>query len=74
MAVSKELKQQLLGSSVYIQIFKEERVLELYAKLQGEYRLVQSYPICEFSGGLGRNAVKGISKAQKAFTALIRAI
>ncbi|PVF11170.1 transpeptidase, partial [Yersinia pestis] len=29
MAVSKELKQQLLGSSVYIQIFKEERVLEL---------------------------------------------
>ncbi len=67
MAVSKELKQQLLGSSVYIQIFKEERVLELYAKLQGEYRLVQSYPICEFSGGLGPKRREGDFKSPEGF-------
>ncbi|AHK20098.1 peptidoglycan meso-diaminopimelic acid protein amidase [Yersinia similis] len=66
-AVSKELKQQLLGSSVYIQIFKEERILELYAKLQGEYRLVQSYPICEFSGGLGPKRREGDFKSPEGF-------
>lgn len=30
--VSKEYKQQLMGSPVYIQIFKEERTLDLYVK------------------------------------------
>lgn len=66
-AVSKELKQQLLGSSVYIQIFKEERTLELYARLQGEYRLVQSYRICEFSGGLGPKRREGDFKSPEGF-------
>lgn len=31
--VSKEYKQQLMGSPVYIQIFKEERTLDLYVKM-----------------------------------------
>ena len=30
--VSKELKKQLIGTPVFIQIFKEERTLELYGK------------------------------------------
>lgn len=66
--------QQLLGSPVYIQIFKEERKLELYAKMGNEFRLVNSFPICNFSGGLGRSAVKGILKAPKAFIASTPAI
>jgi murein L,D-transpeptidase YafK len=43
------VKQQLLGSPVYIQIFKEERKLELFAKVQDKYQLVQSFNICKFS-------------------------
>ena len=69
-AVSKELKKQLLGSSVYIQIFKEERTLELYAKLQGKYHLVQSYRICEFSGGLGPKRREGDLKSPEGFYAI----
>ncbi|EKN4183254.1 transpeptidase [Yersinia ruckeri] len=65
--MAKELKQQLLGSSVYIQIFKEERTLELYARLQGEYRLIQSYRICNFSGGLGPKRREGDFKSPEGF-------
>lgn len=65
--VTKELKQQLLGSPVYIQIFKEERTLELYALLQGEYRLVDSYRICNFSGGLGPKRTEGDFKSPEGF-------
>lgn len=67
--VSKELKKQLIGTPVYIQIFKEERTLELYGKIGNEYRLLDTYRICNFSGGLGLNVVKAILKARKVFTA-----
>ncbi|ANI29521.1 transpeptidase [Yersinia entomophaga] len=66
-AVTNALKQQLLGSPVYIQIFKEERTLELYARLQGEYRLVRSYQICNFSGGLGPKRREGDFKSPEGF-------
>jgi len=65
--VSAQLKQQLLGAPVYIQIFKEERKLELYAELQGEYRLLSSYPICNFSGGLGPKRKEGDFKSPEGF-------
>nr|EKQ9175876.1 transpeptidase [Cronobacter sakazakii] len=50
--IKKELKQQLMGSPVYIQIFKEERTLELYVKMGEQYQLLDSYRICNYSGGL----------------------
>ncbi|PWC10011.1 transpeptidase [Brenneria roseae subsp. americana] len=65
--ITKELKQQLLGSPIYIQIFKEERVLELYAQLSGEYRLLESYPICKYSGGLGPKRIEGDLKSPEGF-------
>ncbi|WJV53036.1 peptidoglycan meso-diaminopimelic acid protein amidase [Pectobacteriaceae bacterium CE90] len=65
--VTKELKQPLLGSPVYIQIFKEERVLELYAKEGNEYHLIQSYPICKYSGGLGPKRIEGDLKSPEGF-------
>lgn len=67
--VSKEYKQQLMGSPVYIQIFKEERTLDLYVKMGEQYQLLDSYKICNYSGGLGRNSVRVISKVRKDFTA-----
>ncbi|WP_034912569.1 MULTISPECIES: peptidoglycan meso-diaminopimelic acid protein amidase [Erwinia] len=65
--VSKELKKQLLGTPVYIQIFKEERTLELYGKIGTEYRLIDSYRICNFSGGLGPKRRQGDFKSPEGF-------
>lgn len=65
--VSKELKKQLLGTPVYIQIFKEERTLELYGKIGNEYRLLDSYRICNFSGGLGPKRRQGDFKSPEGF-------
>lgn len=67
--VSKELKKQLLGTPVYIQIFKQERTLELYGKIGNDFRLLDSYRICNFSGGLGPKRRQAILKARKDFTA-----
>ncbi|SFN38590.1 Murein L,D-transpeptidase YafK [Izhakiella capsodis] len=65
--VSKELKKQLLGAPVYIQIFKQERTLELYGKVGNEYRLLDSYRICNFSGGLGPKHRPGDFKSPEGF-------
>ncbi|EHD20365.1 MULTISPECIES: peptidoglycan meso-diaminopimelic acid protein amidase [Brenneria] len=65
--IKKELKQQLLGSPIYIQIFKEERLLELYAKVGNEYRLLEHYPICKYSGGLGPKRREGDLKSPEGF-------
>lgn len=65
--VSKEYKQQLIGSPVYIQIFKEERVLDLYVKIGEQYQLLDSYKICNYSGGLGPKRRRGDFKSPEGF-------
>ena len=65
--VNAALKKQLLGAPVYIQIFKQERKLELYAQLDGEFRLIGSYGICDFSGGLGNKRREGDFKSPEGF-------
>lgn len=65
--VSKEYKQQLMGSPVYIQIFKEERTLELYVKMGEQYQLMDSYKICNYSGGLGPKQRQGDFKSPEGF-------
>lgn len=60
-------QQQLLGSPVYIQIFKQERTLELYAKVEDKFRLVGAYRICDFSGGLGNKRQEGDFKSPEGF-------
>lgn len=66
-SVSKEYKQQLMGSPVYIQIFKEERTLELYVKMGEQYQLMDSYKICNYSGGLGPKQRQGDFKSPEGF-------
>jgi hypothetical protein len=63
--MSKEYKQQLMGSPVYIEIFKEERMLDLYVKMGETYQLLDSYRICNYSGGLGPNSARAISRVRK---------
>lgn len=64
---SKEIRQQLMGSPVYIQIFKEERILELWVKMGAQYSLLNSYDICNFSGGLGPKRREGDFKSPEGF-------
>ena len=65
--VSKEYKQQMMGSPVYIQIFKEERTLDLFVKMGETYQLLDSYKICNYSGGLGPKQRRAILKVLKGF-------
>ena len=65
--VSKPFGQQLAGTPVFIQIFKEERTLDLYGKVGNEYRLLNSFKICNFSGGLGPKRVEGDFKSPEGF-------
>lgn len=55
------------GMPVYIQILKEERRLNLYADIGNHYQLVQSFPICKFSGGLGPKRRAGDLKSPEGF-------
>ncbi|CAK9884423.1 MAG: hypothetical protein XXXJIFNMEKO3_00809 [Candidatus Erwinia impunctatus] len=56
------------GVPVYIQIIKEERVLELFGKSSdGEYHLIDSYKICNYSGGLGPKRSEGDFKSPEGF-------
>ncbi|STR41538.1 transpeptidase [Klebsiella michiganensis] len=63
--MSKEYKQQLMGSPVYIEIFKEERMLDLYVKMGETYQLLDSYRICNYSGGSVQSSARAISRAPK---------
>lgn len=65
--MSEQLKTELIGSPVYIQIFKSERVLELYAKVGNQFRLLNRFNICKFSGGLGPKRIQGDFKSPEGF-------
>ncbi|WP_241575276.1 peptidoglycan meso-diaminopimelic acid protein amidase [Rosenbergiella nectarea] len=65
--VSDQLKTELIGSPVFIQIFKSERTLELYAKVGNQFRLLNRFNICKFSGGLGPKRVQGDFKSPEGF-------
>lgn len=53
--MEKELKSVgfKTGNPVYIRIFKEEHILEIWIKDNSKYRLFKTYPVCYFSGGAG---------------------
>ncbi|NBN61213.1 L,D-transpeptidase family protein [Proteus sp. G2639] len=56
------------GRPIYIQIFKEENLLELYTeKLDGQLEKVRTYPICSYSGGLGPKKFQGDLKSPEGF-------
>ena len=59
---AKTLKLQV-GAPVFIRIFKQEAVLELWLKGAKHYQLFRSYPICAFSGALGPKTREGDGQA-----------
>ena len=62
--VAKGLRQ---GQLVFVRIFKQEAVLELWMEGDQGWRLFQSYPICRFSGRLGPKLKEGDRQAPEGF-------
>jgi murein L,D-transpeptidase YafK len=61
---AKDLRE---GEPVYLRIFKQEAVLELWMEGDEGWRLFQSYPICRFSGHLGPKLKQGDRQAPEGF-------
>ncbi|UJF25336.1 murein L,D-transpeptidase [Suttonella sp. R2A3] len=58
------------GSPVFVRIFKEEALLEVWIKGEGErFELFQQYPICTFSGDLGPKKRQGDKQSPEGFYA-----
>ena len=55
------------GAPVFIRIFKEESVLELWLRGTTDYRLVKVFPICKYSGSLGPKQKEGDRQAPEGF-------
>jgi len=51
------------GAPVFIRIFKQDAMLELWLKGAQRYQLLRSYPICAFSGALGPKTKEGDGQA-----------
>lgn len=58
-----------LGDPVYIRIFKEEALLEVWMRPHGvgQYELFETYPICKASGVLGPKLKEGDLQAPEGF-------
>jgi murein L,D-transpeptidase YafK len=71
--VEAQLRQDLakdglqLGSPVFIRIFKEPAVLEMWVQGSEVFHLFKSYNICRFSGDLGPKLKEGDRQAPEGF-------
>lgn len=55
------------GSPVFIRVFKQSKMLEIWLETKGQYRLFQAYPICYFSGQLGPKNKEGDLQVPEGF-------
>jgi murein L,D-transpeptidase YafK len=56
------------SAPILIRIYKEERTLEIWKQdRSGKFALLNSYPICKFSGNLGPKLVQGDYQAPEGF-------
>jgi len=53
--------------NIFIKIFKDEEVLELYVKESGSYQLFKTYPFCYASGTLGPKRKEGDLQVPEGF-------
>lgn len=63
--------QVYVGDPVFIRIFKEENILELWMKAEDDlaYSLIKTYPICNWSGKLGPKYAEGDHQSPEGFYA-----
>jgi len=56
-----------IKSDLYVRIFKEESVMEIWINSGMQYQFFKSYNICYFSGGLGTKTQSGDGKSPEGF-------
>jgi len=56
-----------VGDPIFIRIFKTEKILELWIKKDDKFYLVQTYPICAYSGALGPKLKQGDKQSPEGF-------
>ena len=56
-----------VGNPVFVRIFKEESLLEIWIKPEHEYLLFKQYPICAYSGHLGPKLKEGDRQSPEGF-------
>ena len=56
-----------IGQPVFIRIFKEEALLEIWIEVDGQYVHLKDYIICAFSGHLGPKLKEGDRQAPEGF-------
>lgn len=61
-----------LGAPVYVRIFKEESELEVWVKKGEAFELLQTWPICRWSGQLGPKLREGDGQAPEGFYSVDR--
>lgn len=64
-----EQSKVYVGDPVFIRIFKEENILELWMKAEdsAQYTLVKTYSICNWSGKLGPKFAEGDHQSPEGF-------
>lgn len=55
------------GSPIFIRIFKEPAVLEVWIEKRSRFELFETYPVCRFSGDLGPKIREGDGQAPEGF-------
>ena len=69
--MAKELKRSglYLGSPVFLRVFKQEKVVEVWVQEPGKktFNIFKKYPICVFSGKLGPKLREGDLQAPEGF-------
>jgi murein L,D-transpeptidase YafK len=60
-------KELMLGSHIFIRIFKEENELELWIKKDEVFSLFKTYKICYYSGELGPKIAQGDNQSPEGF-------
>lgn len=66
-AAEMKIKNLNLGDNVFIRIFKEEYILEVWVSDGEKYSLFKEYPIAYYSGGLGTKTKLGDQKSPEGF-------
>jgi len=60
-------KGLILGSPIFIRIFKESSELEVWIKRDKQFTLFKTYPICAYSGELGPKLKEGDGQSPEGF-------
>ena len=60
----------ILGAPTFIRIFKQENELEVWQMREDAFALVETYPICTWSGDLGPKLAEGDGQSPEGFYAV----